>query len=87
MKELKQCSDFFSGYQERRKVVLYYADTKELANTYTFKTEEEAETFFQLCLRVGEMVEEVPEKKRAAAHLNFVNESLKNVTYKAVTYQ
>lgn len=87
MKDLEQFSDFFSGYKERRKVVLYYADTRELAHTYTFKTEEEANTFYQLCLRVGEMVEDVPEKKRAAAHQNFVNESLKNVAYRATTYQ
>ena len=86
MKDLEQFSEYFSGYIEDKEVVLYYADTRELAHTYEFETEEEADTFYQLCLRVGEMVEEVSENKRASAHQVFINESLKNVNYKATTY-
>ncbi|WP_034549747.1 hypothetical protein [Carnobacterium funditum] len=86
MKALEQFSEYFSGYIEDQEVVLYYADTRELAHTYEFEMEEEANTFYQLCLRVGEMVEEVPENKRASAHQVFINESLKNVNYKATTY-
>ena len=86
MKDLEQFSDYFSGYKEDKEVVLYYADTRELAHTYEFETEEEADTFYKLCLRVGEMVEDVPINKRASAHQVFVNESLKNVRYKATTY-
>lgn len=86
MKELEQFSDFFSGYIEEKEVVLHYADTKELAHTYEFESEEEANKFYQLCLRIGEMIEEVPINKQASAHQVFINESLKNVKYKATVY-
>ncbi|MCA9765895.1 MAG: hypothetical protein KC455_05705 [Carnobacterium sp.] len=87
MRELEQFSDYFSGYIEEKEVVLYYADTREIAHTYEFETEEEAKKFYQLCLNVAEVAEEVPEKKRASVHQVFINESLKNVQYKATTYQ
>ncbi|MGB3159748.1 hypothetical protein [Carnobacterium sp.] len=86
MKDLEHFSEYFSGYREDKEVVLYYADTRELAHTYEFETQEDAETFYQLCLRVGEMVEDVPVNKRASAHQVFINESLKKVNYKATTY-
>lgn len=86
MKDLEQFSDYLSGYKDDIEVVLYYADTRELAHMYEFESEEDATTFYQLCLRVGEMVEDVLINKRASAHQVFIHESLKNVPYKATTY-
>ncbi|MEG0474833.1 MAG: hypothetical protein RR548_03950 [Carnobacterium sp.] len=79
-------SGYFSGYVEGKEVVLHYAESQELAHTYVFDTEEEAENFYQTCLKMGELTSEVSESKQALAHQVLIKESLKGKHYQTMVY-
>lgn len=86
MEKQEVFSGYFSGHVEGKEVVLHYAESKDLAHTYAFETEQEAENFYDLCLRIGEITSEVPESKQALVHQELVKENLKGKKYKATIY-
>lgn len=86
MMSKKILSGYFMTYVEENEVVIHYAESEELAHSYVFETEEEAEDFYHLCLKMGELAAEVTPRKQAATHQVLIKESLKGKKYQALAY-
>ncbi|WP_313468257.1 hypothetical protein [Carnobacterium sp.] len=86
MEKQEVFSGYFSGHVEGKEVVLHYAESKDLAHTYVFETEQEAAIFYDMCLRIGEITSEVSESKQALVHQVLIKENLKGKKYEATVY-
>ncbi|MER2227419.1 MAG: hypothetical protein ABS916_10330 [Carnobacterium sp.] len=84
--EKRKISTFFSVYLNEKEVVLHYANTKELAQEFQFKMEEDALQFFQACLDIEKSIENLSTQKQESTHNQWVKQALKGVDYEYKEY-
>ena len=82
----KKNFNFFSVYLNEKEVVLHYANTKELAQEFQFKMEEDALQFFQACLDIEKSIENLSTQKQESTHNQWVKQALKGVDYDYAEY-
>ncbi|WP_035052360.1 hypothetical protein [Carnobacterium pleistocenium] len=79
-------STYFSVYINEKEVVLHYANSKELAQEFQFKVQEDAEHFYRACLAIEKSIENVSESKQEVTHNQWVKQTLKGVDYEYAEY-
>lgn len=82
----RKISTYFSVYLNEKEVVLHYANTKELAQEFQFKMEEDALQFFQACLGIEKSIEHLSTQKQESTHNQWVKQALKGVDYDYAEY-
>lgn len=82
----RKISTYFSVYINEKEVVIHYANTKELAQEFLFKLEEDAERFYQSCLDIEKSIENLSASKQEITHNQWVKQTLKDVDYEYVEY-
>ena len=82
----RKISTYFSVYLNEKEVVLHYANTKELAQEFQFKMEEDALQFFQACLDIEKSIENLATQKQESTHNQWVKQALKGVDYEYAEY-
>lgn len=83
----RKISTYFSVYINEKEVVLHYANTKELAQEFQFKMEEDAQRFYQACLDIEKSIENLSAPKQEITHNQWVKQTLNGVDYEYVEYQ
>ncbi|MBT2731012.1 hypothetical protein [Carnobacterium sp. ISL-102] len=79
-------STYFSVYINEKEVVLHYANSKELAQEFQFKLEEDAQQFYQACLAIEKSIENLSGPKKEVIHNQWVKQTLNGVDYEYVEY-
>lgn len=79
-------STYFSVYINGKEVVLHYANSRELAQEFRFKLEEDAQRFYQACLDIEKSIERVSEAKQEITHNQWVKQTLTGVDYEYEEY-
>lgn len=79
-------STYFSVYINEKEVVLHYANSKELAQEFRFKLEEDAQRFYQACLDIEKSIENLAEAKQETTHNQWVKQTLTGVNYQYEEY-
>lgn len=79
-------STYFSVYINEKEVVLHYANSKELAQEFRFKLEEDAQRFYQACLDIEKSIENLAEAKQEVTHNQWVKQTLTGVDYEYEEY-
>lgn len=82
----RKISTYFSVYINEKEVILHYANTKELAQEFQFKMEEDALKFFQACLDIEKSIEKLATLKQESTHNQWVKQALKGVDYEYTEY-
>lgn len=80
-------STYFSVYINEKEVVLHYANSKELAQEFQFKLEEDAQQFYQACLAIEKSIENLSGSKKEMIHNQWVKQTLNGVDYQYVEYE
>ena len=80
-------STYFSVYINENEVVLHYANSKELAQEFRFKLEEDARRFYQACLDIEKSIENLSGPKQEVTHNQWVKQTLSGVDFEYTEYQ
>ena len=80
-------STYFSVYINENEVVLHYANSKELAQEFQFKLEEDAQHFYQACLDIEKSIENLSGPKKEVTHNQWVKQTLSGVDFEYTEYQ
>lgn len=80
-------STYFSVYINENEVVLHYANSKELAQEFRFKLEEDAQRFYQECLDIEKSIENLSGPKKEVTHNQWVKQTLSGVDFEYTEYQ